>query len=55
MGGHAFPPEFANDHDGFVDLICEEILPAVQAQGMLYLMMFFAENGYSQLHNLGAF
>ncbi len=46
MGGHAFPPEFANDHDGFVDLICEEILPAVQAQGIAVFNDVFCENGY---------
>jgi imidazolonepropionase len=46
MGGHAFPPEFANDHDGFVDFICEEILPAVSAQGIAVFNDVFCENGY---------
>ncbi len=27
LAAHAFPPEFADDHDGYVDLICGEILP----------------------------
>ncbi len=27
LAAHAFPPEFADDRDGYVDLICGEILP----------------------------
>lgn len=27
LAAHAFPPEFRNDRDGYVDLICGEILP----------------------------
>lgn len=27
LAAHAFPPEFSDDHEGFVDLICGEILP----------------------------
>jgi len=46
MGGHAFPPEFANDHDGFVDLICDEMLPAVKAQGIAVFNDVFCEEGY---------
>ena len=46
MGAHAFPPEFANDHDGFVDLICDEMLPAVKAQGIAVFNDVFCEEGY---------
>ncbi len=46
MGGHAFPPEFADDHDGFVDLICDEMLPAVKAQGIAVFNDVFCEEGY---------
>ncbi len=27
LAAHAFPPEFKNDHEAYVDLICGEILP----------------------------
>ena len=27
LAAHAFPPEFSEDHEGYVDLICGEILP----------------------------
>ena len=46
MGGHAFPPEFADDHDGFVDIICDEMLPAVKAQGIAVFNDVFCEEGY---------
>jgi imidazolonepropionase len=46
MGGHAFPPEFSDDHDGFVDLICDEMLPAVKAQGIAVFNDVFCEEGY---------
>ena len=31
LGAHALPPEFAGDPDGYIDLVCNEILPAVAA------------------------
>lgn len=32
LGAHAIPPEYKDDPDGYVDLIVEEMLPAVKAQ-----------------------
>jgi imidazolonepropionase len=29
LAAHAVPPEFADDADGYIDLICEQLLPAV--------------------------
>jgi imidazolonepropionase len=29
LGAHAIPPEFHNDRDGYVKLICEQVIPAV--------------------------
>lgn len=29
LGAHAVPPEFAGNADGYVDLICDEMIPAV--------------------------
>ncbi len=31
LGAHAIPPEFQNDPDGYTDLVCQEMLPAVKA------------------------
>ena len=46
MGAHAFPPEFANNHDGYVDLICNEMIPEVAKQGIAKYCDVFCENGY---------
>ena len=46
MGAHAFPEEFKNDHDSYVDLICEEIIPAVAKQGIAEFNDVFCEVGY---------
>lgn len=29
LGGHAIPPEFEGDPEGYTDLVCEQMLPAV--------------------------
>ncbi|TCS13592.1 imidazolonepropionase [Caulobacter sp. BK020] len=31
LGAHALPPEFAGDPDGYIDLVCREMIPAVAA------------------------
>ncbi len=46
MGAHAFPHEFADDHDGYVDLICNEMIPAAAEQGIAKYCDVFCENGY---------
>lgn len=46
LGAHSFPPEFANDHNGYVDLICNEMIPEVTKQGIAKYCDVFCENGY---------
>ncbi len=50
LGAHAFPPEFADDHEGYVDLICSEMIPAVAEQGIAEFCDVFCENGYFDVH-----
>ena len=33
LGAHALPPEFAGDADGYIDLVCREMIPAVAETG----------------------
>ena len=33
LGAHALPPEFAGDADGYIDLVCREMIPAVAEAG----------------------
>ena len=46
MGAHAFPPEFKNDHGGYVRLICEEMIPVVAEEKLAEFCDVFCENGY---------
>lgn len=46
MGAHAFPKEFANDHDAYIDLICNEMIPSVAEQGIALFNDVFCEEGY---------
>ena len=34
LGAHALPPELASDADGYIDLVCEAMIPAVAAEGL---------------------
>ena len=49
MGAHAFPPEFKNDHQGYVQLICEEMIPVVAEENLAEFCDVFCENGYFTL------
>jgi imidazolonepropionase len=48
LGAHALPPEFAGDPDGYIDLICDQMIPAVAAQGLADAVDAFCEGiGFS--------
>jgi len=48
LGAHALPPEFAGNADGYIDLVCEEMLPAVAAEGLADAVDGFCEGiGFS--------
>jgi len=46
MGGHAFPPEFKENRDEYVNLVCHEMIPEVAKQGIAKFNDVFCENGY---------
>jgi imidazolonepropionase len=48
LGAHIVPPEFADDRDAYISLLCEEMLPDIAAQGLaLFCDVFVEENAYS--------
>jgi imidazolonepropionase len=53
LGAHAFPPEYADDPDGYVDLIVGEMLPEVAAwqadhwPGVLFCDVFCEEGAFT--------
>ena len=45
LGAHAFPPEYRDDHDGYVDLVCNEMIPAVAEQKLADYCDVFCDRG----------
>ncbi|RAK62346.1 imidazolonepropionase [Phenylobacterium kunshanense] len=43
LGAHALPPEFADDADGYVDLVCAEMIPAAVELGLADAVDAFCE------------
>lgn len=46
MGAHAFPPEYKENKDKYVDLICNEMIPEVAKLNIAEYCDVFCENGY---------
>ena len=45
LGAHAVPPAYKDDPDGFVELVVDEMLPAVRDQGIARYCDVFCEEG----------
>ena len=43
LAAHALPPEFAGDPDGYIDLVCREIIPAAADEGLADAVDAFCE------------
>jgi len=43
MGAHAIPAEYKNDRKAYIDLVCEQMMPAVIAQGLAAFCDIFCE------------
>ncbi len=46
MGAHAFPPEYMDKKDDYVDIVCEEMIPQVSEQGLAEFCDVFCEEEY---------
>ena len=46
MGAHDFPHEYDKNHEGYVNLICDEMIPEVAKQGIAVFNDVFCEKGY---------
>ncbi|AIF48544.1 imidazolonepropionase [Dyella japonica] len=44
LGLHALPPEYRHDRDGYVALMCDEVLPALAGEGLVDAVDAFCEN-----------
>ena len=46
LGAHAFPTEFKENHQGYIDLIINEMLPKIAAENLADYIDAFLETGY---------
>lgn len=46
LGAHAFPKEYKENHTGYIDLIVNEMLPAIASEGLADYIDAFCETGY---------
>ena len=46
LAAHALPPEFKEDRDAYIDLICTELIPQVAAEGLADFVDVFCETNY---------
>jgi len=43
MGAHEYPAEYAHDHQRYLDILCQEMIPAVAEQGIAEFCDIFTE------------
>ena len=46
LGAHAFPAEYKNNHQGYIDLIMNEMLPAIEKENLADYIDVFCEDGF---------
>jgi len=46
LGAHAFPSEYKENHEGYIDLIINEMLPAIARENLAEYVDAFLETGY---------
>lgn len=46
LGAHAFPKEYKEDKDAYVNLVCNEMLPKIVAENLADFIDVFCETGY---------
>lgn len=48
LGAHTIPPEYKNDREGYIDLVIEEMIPAVAEEGLAeYCDIFTEESAFT--------
>ena len=52
LGAHAFPPEFKENHRGYIDLIINEMIPAIEKEGLADYIDVFCERNYFSVEEM---
>jgi imidazolonepropionase len=50
LGAHAFPPEYKDKKQGYVDRICDYMMPYIAEKKLATFVDVFCEKGYFDLH-----
>jgi len=51
LGAHAFPPEYTENKQGYVDRICDYMMPYIAEKKLATFVDVFCEKGYFDLHH----
>lgn len=46
LGAHAYPAEFKQDHDGYIDLLIDKMLPTIVGEGLADYIDVFCDRGF---------
>lgn len=46
LGAHAFPAEYKEDHKGYIDMLCNELMPKIAEENLADYVDVFCETGY---------
>lgn len=52
LGAHAFPPKFKENHQGYIRLIIDEMLPVIQREGLADYIDVFCERNYFSVEEM---
>lgn len=52
LGAHAFPPEFKENHQGYIDQIINEMLPQIEKEGLADYIDVFCERNYFSVEEM---
>jgi imidazolonepropionase len=52
LGAHAFPIEYKQNHEGYIDLIIHEMLPQIQKEGLADYIDVFCERNYFSVQEM---
>jgi imidazolonepropionase len=46
LGAHTYPPEYKNDHQAYIDLIINEMLPVIDKENLADYIDVFCEQNF---------
>lgn len=52
LGAHAFPPQYKENHRGYIDLIINEMIPAIEKENLADYIDVFCERNYFSVEEM---